>query len=221
MDKYERRRQRLLFLKKQFCQNKISLLADRLDRPHSYVSRMLYPEGKAHKRRIGDDMLEHIAHMFDVSKAWVDGLEAATLTSTVRFRFGDEQVDTTIQPSPWLKSIEVSSAQAYDQLGLSHHDDVCLMVPCDDSMAPTIPKQSMVLMDHTVHRFIGDGVYCLRFGDLMTFRRLQHGPNGDIRVTTDNDVYAQGAFNYHPKASVPWVICGKLFKVLPLQFIDV
>lgn len=195
-------------------------MADRLDRPHSYVSRMLYPEGKTHKRRIGDDMLEHIAHTFDVSKAWVDGLEEVELASTMRFKFAGELMDTAIKPCSWLKSIEVSSAQMYAQFGLNNHDDVSLLAPLDDSMAPTIPMQSVVLMDHSVHRFIGDGVYCLRFDDLMTFRRLQYGPNGDIRVTTDNAVYGAGMFSYHPKESVSWVICGKLFKVLPLQFID-
>ncbi len=222
MDKYERRRQRLLFLKKQFCQNKISILADRLDRPHSYVSRMLYPEGKAHKRRIGDDMLEHIAQTFDVSKAWVDGLVEDTLAATMRLKFYGASDEGGAEPmwTPWLKSIEVLPEEVYLQAGLASSDNICLMTPLDDCMSPTIPRQSIVLMDASIANFIGNGVYCVRFGTVMTFRRMQQAQYGVIRVTSDNHVYSEGAFDYDLAASASWQICGKLLQVLPLVFSD-
>ncbi len=73
MDKYEFRRQRLIELKDTFCEGKISVLAERLKRSHSYVSRMLFDETKANRKRIGDDMLDIISEAFNVSKTWLDG----------------------------------------------------------------------------------------------------------------------------------------------------
>ena len=73
MDKYEFRRQRLIELKDQHCDGKISTLAEKLKRSHSYVSRMLFDENKPNKKRIGDDMLDVISEAFGVSKAWLDG----------------------------------------------------------------------------------------------------------------------------------------------------
>ncbi len=73
MDKYEFRRQRLIELKDQHCDGKISTLAEKLKRSHSYVSRMLFDESKPNRKRIGDDMLDVISEAFGVSKAWIDG----------------------------------------------------------------------------------------------------------------------------------------------------
>ena len=73
MDKYEFRRQRLIELKDEHCDGKISTLAEKLKRSHSYVSRMLFDENKPNKKRIGDDMLDVISEAFGVSKAWLDG----------------------------------------------------------------------------------------------------------------------------------------------------
>ena len=73
MDKYEFRRQRLIELKDEYCDGKISTLAEKLKRSHSYVSRMLFDENKPNKKRIGDDMLDVISEAFGVSKAWLDG----------------------------------------------------------------------------------------------------------------------------------------------------
>ena len=73
MDKYEFRRQRLIELKDEYCDGKISTLAEKLKRSHSYVSRMLFDENKPNKKRIGDDMLDVISEAFGVSKSWLDG----------------------------------------------------------------------------------------------------------------------------------------------------
>jgi len=73
MDKYERRRLNLMKLRDTQCDGKASLLAERINRAPSYVSRMLYPEGKDGKKRIADDMIELIEEAFQLPRGWLDG----------------------------------------------------------------------------------------------------------------------------------------------------
>jgi phage repressor protein C with HTH and peptisase S24 domain len=60
MDKYEKRRVRLAELRDQKFHGSASDLARAIGKEPSYVSRMLYPAGKAGKKRIGEDMAEVI-----------------------------------------------------------------------------------------------------------------------------------------------------------------
>lgn len=72
MDKYEKRRRRLTKLRDEMCGGKAAELARRIGREPSYVSRMLYPEGKAGKKRIADDMMEVIESAFKLPRGWLD-----------------------------------------------------------------------------------------------------------------------------------------------------
>ena len=71
-DKYELRRLRLLQLKKDQCDDNASKLAEKIGRSPTYVSRMLYPEGKPGKKRIAEDMAEIIERAFSLSSGWLD-----------------------------------------------------------------------------------------------------------------------------------------------------
>lgn len=72
MDKYERRRLRLIELREQRCGGNTAVLARKIERDPSYVTRMLYPEGKAGKKRIADDMMEIIETAFSLPRGWLD-----------------------------------------------------------------------------------------------------------------------------------------------------
>ena len=72
MDKYERRRLRLLDLRESKCEGSNAELSRKLGRDPSYVARMLLPDGKPAKKRIGDDMVDLISATFQVSREWVD-----------------------------------------------------------------------------------------------------------------------------------------------------
>ena len=58
MDKYERRRLAVAKLIEEKCDGKGASFAKAISRDASYVTRMLYPEGKAGRKRIGDDMID-------------------------------------------------------------------------------------------------------------------------------------------------------------------
>lgn len=72
MDKYERRRQRLQALIKERCNGVSAEFARKIERDASYVARMLYPEGKAGKKRIADDMMEVIEKAYDLPRGYLD-----------------------------------------------------------------------------------------------------------------------------------------------------
>lgn len=72
MDKYEIRRQRLEQLVKDRAGGNKAKFAELIDRSGSYVSRMLFVEGKAGKKRIADDMIEHIEEKLDLGRGWFD-----------------------------------------------------------------------------------------------------------------------------------------------------
>jgi hypothetical protein len=74
MDKYERRRQKLIELRDSRCGGKVVCVAKRIGREPSYVSRMMYPDGKAGKKRIGDDIMDVIETAFGLPRGWIDGL---------------------------------------------------------------------------------------------------------------------------------------------------
>lgn len=82
MDKYEFRRQRLLRLRDERCNGKISDVARAIGREPSYVSRMLYTEGKSGKKRIADNMVEIIENSFSLPRGWMDGIVDADTSST-------------------------------------------------------------------------------------------------------------------------------------------
>lgn len=66
MDKFESRRQLLLKILKERCDENVSSLARALGKEPSYVHRMLYEEGKPGRKRIGDDSVDKIREVFGV-----------------------------------------------------------------------------------------------------------------------------------------------------------
>lgn len=75
MDKYEQRRLKLIEIRDKFCNGKAAELARRIAREPSYISRMLYPAGKAGRKRIADDMMEVIETAFGLPRGWMDSIK--------------------------------------------------------------------------------------------------------------------------------------------------
>ena len=73
MDRFDTRRLRLIELRDARCDGSSADLARAIGRDQSYVSRMLYPEGKAGKKRIGEEMASIIEQAFDLPRGWMDG----------------------------------------------------------------------------------------------------------------------------------------------------
>lgn len=77
MDKYEKRRLRLMQIRDEMCGGKAVEVARKIEREPSYVSRMLYDESKKGRKRIADDMVEIIEKAFSLPRGWMDGISDA------------------------------------------------------------------------------------------------------------------------------------------------
>ncbi len=67
MDKFERRRLRLIRIKDELCNKNVAELARRLGKDEStYVHRLLYEEGREHKKNIGDDWVQLVLEKFAI-----------------------------------------------------------------------------------------------------------------------------------------------------------
>jgi hypothetical protein len=83
MDKFEIRRRNLRALLDSHCGGKASTLANLIDRSPSYVARMLYPEGKEGKKRIGEDMRDIIEQALALARGTLDVEPASTSAEAV------------------------------------------------------------------------------------------------------------------------------------------
>jgi hypothetical protein len=81
MDKFEVRRLNLRAVLRTHCGGKAATLADKIERSASYVSRMLYPEGKDGKKRIGEDMRDIIEDALLLQRGTLDDQETAAAES--------------------------------------------------------------------------------------------------------------------------------------------
>src|ERR1700761_1572084 len=72
MTRHQHRKDRLRELIDAACEGKIVVLADKIARSPSYVSRLLYPEGKDGSRNVGEDIGEAIERAFGLEGAWLD-----------------------------------------------------------------------------------------------------------------------------------------------------
>jgi hypothetical protein len=99
MDKFEIRRLNLQALLRTHCQGKAAALADKIGRSPSYISRMLYPEGKTGKKRIGEDMRNLIEDTLALARGTLDD-EATALAENGNSKAVVETADSAPLSSP-------------------------------------------------------------------------------------------------------------------------
>lgn len=73
-----------------------------------------------------------------------------------------------------------------DQEGLTV-DDTVMVRAVGDPMEPTIVDGEMVVVDRRQRDT--DGVFLVRFGDIVRFKRIQRMVDGSIRLSNDNPAY--------------------------------
>jgi phage repressor protein C with HTH and peptisase S24 domain len=75
-----------------------------------------------------------------------------------------------------------------------------------DSMAPTVPDGSAVVVDVSQQTIVSGAIYAVRLGTDVLLKRLLLLPNGTVRVSSDNQSPAYASFDV-PQADV--VIVGR------------
>lgn len=85
MDRSEGRRLRLRQLIDERCNGSITECANLMNKPASYIGRLLYPTDKKGQRNIGDGLITAIEDIFHLPPGWLDGFDQdAELTAITK-----------------------------------------------------------------------------------------------------------------------------------------
>ena len=199
MDKYEVRRQKLIELKDKYCDGKISLLAERMGKNASYVSRLLYEEGKKAKKNIADRAVSDIETAFKLPRGWLDGvLDEYELPKDNKDSFRVDVLDVEASAGhgvivkgefiETIKSIEYATEYAKTMFGGRPANTIKVITVKGDSMKGTIDPGDQIFIDMTVDFFDGDGIYVFVYGETLHVKRLQMQKDR-LAVLSDNDKY--------------------------------
>ncbi|EIL4496518.1 LexA family transcriptional repressor [Salmonella enterica] len=138
------------------CGGKAVNVARKISREPSYVSRMLYEEGKNGKKRIADDMVEIIEKSFDLPPGWMDGINVDQDLSYVGSYRKREKYPliSWVSAGAWCYADEPYSlsdvSEWYESETTVYGRGFWLRVEGDSMTAPTglsIPEGTLVLFD--------------------------------------------------------------------------
>jgi len=158
MDKYEKRRQRLIQIRDQFCGGKAVDVARKIEREPSYVSRMLYEDGKKGKKRIADDMVEVIEKAFSLPRGWMDGISDDG-HGNVQFAHNHKETKgfpliSWVSAGQWLEAVEPYKLHEIDEWPETTINagpqSFWLKVRGDSMTSPvgfTVPEGMIILVD--------------------------------------------------------------------------
>lgn len=158
MDKYEKRRLRLMQIRDEMCGGKAVEVARKIEREPSYVSRMLYDETKKGRKRIADDMVEIIENAFSLPRGWMDGITDAGHGNVA---YSGEHKGTKefpliswVSAGQWLEAVEpykLEEIEEWPETTTSAGENSFWLTVKGDSMTSpvgfTVPEGMIILVD--------------------------------------------------------------------------
>lgn len=175
--KFEKRRARLMLLRDRFCDGNNAELARKIGKDGSYVTRLMYPEGKPGKKRIGEDITEAAEKAFGLPRGWLDfdgdeisNIDGATigqrkipLISYVQAGLLTDAADPYVvgDADDWLLTDMDLSANAF-----------ALKIR-GESMAPDFREGDVILIDPAIEPLPGDFVVAKNGENEATFKRFR------------------------------------------------
>lgn len=185
--------------------------ADEVGITPSYVSRMLYPEGKAGAKRIGEDSVEKIEAALGIP-GYFSGAnltrqpprpvavapaisESATETSYVRVQQLDAEAgmgsETVNDDYPEvIRSMDFTSNYIRSLVGyVPQPGRLVLVTGRGDSMIPIIQPGETLLVDSGVQNFDGDGIYLINTGNGQQVKGLQDRGDSIYVVSANTALY--------------------------------
>lgn len=140
------------------CGGKAVDVARKIEREPSYVSRMLYEDGKKGKKRIADDMVEIIERAFSLPRGWMDDL-AEDGNSNVSFAGNHKETKgfpliSWVSAGQWLEAVEPYKLDEIDEWPETTQNagpsSFWLAVKGDSMTSPvgfTVPEGMIILVD--------------------------------------------------------------------------
>lgn len=183
MDKYELRRLRFIELCNSKYGGKIASLAMAIGRDASYVSRMMYQEGKAGRKRIGEDMCEHIERECNVW-GWFDNApsspaEPSNVTPALDTR-GRVPVISWVQAGDWQNAVDnfhPGHAEEWVDITCPQKAHTFALRVKGDSMvspsgAPSFPEGFILVVEPEMDFAPGDFVVAMNGDEEATFKQI-------------------------------------------------
>ena len=194
MNRYEIRRQRLLQLRDEWCDGKTVVLAGKIGRDESYVSRMLYPEGKEGKKNIGEQMVSVIQRAFSLPNGWMDtepGTDLSPNTLPGPALRGRVPLISWVQAGDWsevIDNLQPGEGERIETTYRASANAYALRVR-GDSMESKFPAGAILIVEPNENPEPGKYVIVRQNGDTeATFKQLvQDG--GTMYLKPLNDRY--------------------------------
>lgn len=147
-------------IRDEMCGGKAVDVARKIEREPSYVSRMLYEEGKNGRKRIADDMVEIIEKAFSLPRGWMDGIADSGHGNVVYSGSHREAkgfpLISWVSAGQWLEAVEPYKLEEIEEWPETTVNAACnsfwLTVRGDSMTSPvgfTVPDGMMILVDPT------------------------------------------------------------------------
>ena len=126
-----------------------------------------------------------------------------------------------IEASAGLGSITDGATTATKHLAFRHHwlqarglhqKDLAVIFTKGDSMTPTIPEGSAVVIDQSRTTALDGKVYVIRIDDRLFVKRTQLLPTG-LRLISDNTIYEPFDLDKAYLASGQFEVCGEVIEI--------
>lgn len=219
MTKADRRRQLLRSLIDERFSGVSARFADAVGITPSYVSRMLYPEGKSGAKRIGEDSIEKIEAALGIAGYFSGATsDIETTVSTPATRGGYvrvQQLDAEVGMGgervnddypEVIRAMDFEPAYIRSVVGfVPPPGRLVLVTGRGDSMIPIIQPGESLMVDTGVTAFDGDGIYLINTGNGQQVKGLQDRGDSIYVVSANAALYPAFAL---PKATV---IGGKVY----------
>ncbi len=190
--------------------------AEKLNRSASQVSQWINasPDSKTGTpRSLTEKSARYIEGCFGLPRAWMD----QPLNHIASEPMPTLQALTTLG-QPLIDNLTLTP-EGIKTLLLGHElQDMKLIMPPDDSMAPMLSTQSLVLLDTSINYFKDGGVYLGLFQSQPFLKRMHIGKNKVLNITSDNTAYQASDFVITEGEQDQLRIIGKAWRTLPLEF---
>lgn len=143
--------------------------------------------------------LKKLAEALGVSVRWLavgDGKPNDGQSEVIDETTDDEYIRITamrgkkIPPElTMVRTLEIEPQYLKQCCPSSDPKNLAIFTVSGDSMSPTLPHGSVVLVDLSVHSLVTDSLYVVGHGDYVSVKRLQALPGKKMNVINDNQLY--------------------------------